>query len=431
MNSIAIYTKSLTARQAYIFDFVWVDVFGCAIQYCDDLNQFKNIDGFKINYSTEIVPADFSVVPHGILFEDTIQSQELHISRWKGLPIFFQTKGAEIPFDIFSAAFYLITRYEEYLPYTPDLYQRFPHENSLAYQHHFLQIPLVDQWLQAFKKLLQNKNQSLSFKKNTFQFIPTYDIDIAYSYLGKGLARNVAASLQNFINGEFSQIKKRIRVLQQQEKDPYDSYDFLDDLHAQYSLNPIYFFLVGKNGRLDKNLAFENGHMQKVFNRISKKYLVGIHPSYQSHKDTQILQSEIAKIKSTRSRQHYIRFTLPTTYQHLIDQGITEDYSMGYGSINGFRASTSFPFHWFNVSKNEVTVLKVYPFCYMECNSFFEQKLTASQSKDEMLHYFHEVQKVEGTLISIWHNFSLGSDPLWAGWREIYADVLQYVSSNK
>jgi hypothetical protein len=67
----------------------------------------------------------------------------------------------------------------------------------------------------------------------------------------------------------------------------------------------------------------------------------------------------------------------------------------------------------------------------MECNSFFEQKLTASQARDEMLHYHQVVQKVNGTFISIWHNFSLGSDSLWNGWREMYADFLHHFSSNK
>lgn len=431
MNSIALYTKSLTARQAYTFDFVFVEVYGCNFQHIDDINTFANFNGLKINYSSENLSADLKIIPHGLLGEQDTQKQQLQISHWEGLPIFFQTAGDEIPFDIFSATFYMIARYEEYLPYKPDRYHRFPHENSLAFQQQFLHIPLVDLWLQAFQKLLQNKNKPLDFKKNTFQFIPTYDIDIAYSYLGKGLARNMAASLLNVIRGEFSQIRKRKRVLQLQEKDPYDSYDFLDDLHNCYRLEPIYFFLVGNNGPLDKNIAFENEWMQKLFTHISKKYIVGIHPSYQSHNHTKILQSEIAKIKSKRSRQHYIRFTLPTTYQNLIDQGITEDYSMGYGSINGFRASTSFPFKWFNLTKNEVTALKVFPFCYMECNSFFEQKLTASQARDEMLHYHQVVQKVNGTFISIWHNFSLGSDSLWNGWREMYADFLHHFSSNK
>ena len=40
-------------------------------------------------------------------------------------------------FDVFSASFYLVSRYEEYLPYVKDMYERFQAENSLAYKHNF------------------------------------------------------------------------------------------------------------------------------------------------------------------------------------------------------------------------------------------------------------------------------------------------------
>ncbi len=431
MNSIILYTKSNTERHAYVFNFVFVDIFGCDINITDDIDVFAKSAKFRINYSTEITEADINIIPHGLLSENDIRNQMIQLGKWNELPIFFQTTGADIPFEIFSAVFYLISRYEEYFPYEPDLYQRYPHTNSLAFKHQFLHLPLVDLWLQELKKLIQSKNRMMVLKENTFRFIPTYDIDIAYSYLGKGLKRNIAASILNFFRGEYAQIKNRQRVLQHKEKDPYDSYEFLDDLHARYAASPIYFFLVGNNGPLDKNLAFESDVMQKLFSHISKKYKVGVHPSYQSHNHIDFLKSEVAKLSSNKSRQHYIRFSLPISYQNLIACNITEDYSMGYGSINGFRASTSYPFQWFDLSNNRQTDLKIFPFCYMECNSFFEQKLSAAQAREEMLHYFETVKKVNGNFITIWHNFSLGTDPLWTGWREIYEDLFDVISSNK
>jgi len=39
----------------------------------------------------------------------------------KDFSAFFKSEG-DYPFDIFSAVFYLLSRYEEYLPYKKDMY---------------------------------------------------------------------------------------------------------------------------------------------------------------------------------------------------------------------------------------------------------------------------------------------------------------------
>lgn len=103
---------------------------------------------------------------------------------------------------------------------------------------------------------------------------------------------------------------------------------------------------------------------------------------------------------------------------------------MGYGSINGFRASVAFPFLFFNLVKEETTNLLLHPFCYMEANSFFEQQVTADEALEEMLHYHNAIKKVGGTYITIWHNHFLGSDNRYAGWKELYKTALGLISAS-
>lgn len=66
----------------------------------------------------------------------------------------------------------------------------------------------------------------------------------------------------------------------------------------------------------------------------------------------------------------------------------------------------------------------------MECNSF-EQRYSSTQALDEMLHYHAQIQKVGGNYIMIWHNFSLGSDRLWKGWKKVYESIIEMVSHKK
>ncbi|MBK7040625.1 MAG: hypothetical protein IPH46_09175 [Bacteroidetes bacterium] len=152
MNSISIYTKLYTERQAYVFEFIFDQVLGIPYKVFNADHDFIQDNSFKINYSNDLIKADLQLVPHGLLFEKDIKPQTIDIHHWQSLPIFFSSPHAEIPFDLFSAIFYLISRYEEYLPYNPDEYQRYPHKLSIAFKQQFLHQPLVDQWIQTFKR---------------------------------------------------------------------------------------------------------------------------------------------------------------------------------------------------------------------------------------------------------------------------------------
>src|SRR5207247_9575613 len=93
--------------------------------------KIKNNDIIKINYSTTAVEVnEIQISPHTLLFENGIVHRLVECFEWKGLKAFFKTEG-DIPFDIFAASFYLLTRYEEYLPHKEDEYGRFAHTNSL------------------------------------------------------------------------------------------------------------------------------------------------------------------------------------------------------------------------------------------------------------------------------------------------------------
>lgn len=100
---------------------------------------------------------------------------------------------------------------------------------------------------------------------------------------------------------------------------------------------------------------------------------------------------------------------------------------MGYGSINGFRASVASAFYWCSLSKEEQTDLRLHPFCFMDANSFYEQQYTAAQAYEEMLHYYKTYKDVNGTLITIWHNNFLGTDKTFTGWKELYEKFVKKV----
>ena len=429
---LLIYCPHITPRLNYIVSFINHELFDRPAELTGDRSRFDAYQGARLNYSDQDTdPNAFYIRPVPLLFETGISHQTIYCFELNFHKAFYATEG-DFPFDIFAASFYLLSRYEEYYPGSPDLYGRYAHTESLAYREGFLDLPLVNIWLQEFKRALLAKFPDLIFRYISFRFIPTYDIDIAWSYLHKGWRRNVGGLLRSAGSRSWSEVKQRIQVLRGLRADPFDSYEWLDSIHLYCRLKPIYFFLVAEQRRgVDKNISPARPAMQDLIKYHAAGYQTGIHPSWQSGEREAVLKEEVEWMEAiteqsvVRSRQHYLRFTLPEGYRRLIRQGIREDYSMGYGTINGFRASVASSFNWYDLEKEEETGLQIFPFCFMDANAFYEQRLTAAQAMNELLHYFHLIKRVNGLMITLWHNDFLGTDLKFAGWREVYEIFLK------
>lgn len=430
-----IYTEKITPRLQYMAGFVGREITGHPFLLTTDKQQFLLADGEKINYSPQrFTEGEFWVNPHALLFGNNISSQSIECFDTQGFTAFFRASG-DFPFDIFAAAFYLLSRYEEYLPHQKDMYGRYAHENSLAYRQGFLDRPLINEWLQAFSGSLKIKFPKLDIRHSRFGFVPTYDIDIAWSFRNKGLRRGAGGFMKSLLSANWQECKDRVAAWKKKKADPFDSYAWLDQLHQQHKLQPHYFFLLAdKRGRYDKNISPGKEELRDLVREHARRYPVGIHPSWRSGDEHGLLKREIntlAAITGNRvlsSRQHYIRFNLPDGFRRLIANGIGEDFSMGYGSINGFRASVATPFYWYDLGAEQSTNLQLFPFCYMDANSFYEQKFSAAQALEEMRHYLSVTRSVNGMLVMIWHNHFLGTDRQYRGWKEIYQEFVAQVS---
>ncbi len=435
MYAALIYSHSTTPRLQYIVDFL-SHYYGLPFKLSSDEASFSKADiACKINYSYHrIANGEIWIHPHALLFESAIHQVKAECFQHKGHTVFFKTEG-DVAFDLFAAVFYLTTRYEEYLPHKKDMYERYAHQNAIAFREGFLQMPLVNIWLEDFRDLLSEKNDQFLPFHPPFSFVPTYDIDMAWSYRNKGFERNAGAVLKLFLTGKWQHISKRLSVLRKKRQDPFDAYEWMDDLHHQYKLSPVYFFLVARQkGKYDRNIDVENKEFRQLVQTMAAEYEIGLHPSWASGDNPSLLSKEktwleqLVKHKVNASRQHYIRFDLPATYRHLLAAGITHDYSMGYGSINGFRASISTPYHWYDLKKEERTQLLIHPFCFMDANAYYEQNLSAQEALAEMIQYYQVIKQVNGTMITIWHNNFLGTGDEFEGWKEAYQQFIASVA---
>jgi hypothetical protein len=419
---LLVFSHHITPRLQYIVDYL-NEKLNLKAVLTDDLTLYKAHQSVKINYSTQrLVNDELFIYASGLLHESEIRKQQITCFEWKNTIAFFKTED-DIGFDVLAAIFYCISRYEEYLEHEPDEYGRYAHWNSLGWKNNFLNKPLVDYWLKEFARQLQTKFSKLTTHSSEFNFIPTYDIDIAWSFKHKGFWNTIAASIKNP-----STIPLRLKVLLGKQEDPFDSYNWLHQLHQKQELSPVYFFLMAAElSKLDKNISPKKKALQQLIQQTNQTYKIGLHPSVHSNTAKECLLKEKNSLEQivhqsiTKSRYHYLLFHIPHSYRELIISGITDDYSMGYGTVNGFRASTSNSFLWYDLEKEESTVLRIHPFAFMEANNFYELHHTPQHAAQELNQLLNEVKQVRGTFITVFHNQFLGSDPVFKGWKEMYA----------
>ena len=425
----------ITGRVMYVFDLMLKQLLGLDCDFTTDTEQFNAFDGPKLHYGTQRIGDEPFVKAVDLLFERHIYEQFFRTVDFEGTvaPFAVYGNGNLMPFDVFAASFFLVSRYEEYLSQVRDQYGRFRAESTWMFENGMLQKPLVNLWSIALGKRLQDRYPDLPIKKPRFEFVPTYDIDAAWSYKHKGIYRTLGGFIKDLSSGDRNRLHERHQVLRGKRRDPFDSFDFQFELQKEFNLKPIYFILCGDYDTNDKNISIRKPAFQALIKRLGDYADVGIHPSFSSYLDTAKLQMEINRLSDvlhrplTKSRQHFLRMNLPRSYQKLIELDISDDYTMGFASQAGFRAGIANTFRFYDLENDMVTNLRVHPFALMDGTMCDYLNLDVDDSLLLAKRLVDEVKAVGGTFIYLTHNETLGGEKRWVGWPEMYRQLLEYI----
>jgi hypothetical protein len=433
---ILIYTTSSSSRLVYIFDLIFKEILGVTYQLTHNTDEFALSALPKFSYSEAPVRNEIFFFSTKLLFEKGIHVQDISVFDWENSKAFFATHPKyEFPFDPFAASFYLVSRYEEYLPHQRDVHDRFDVAESLAWKKGFLQKPLVNVWAQRIKKILQKKFPELQFAERKYEFISTIDIDNAYAFKEKGIVRTAGALARSLFQFHLSVFVNRISVLLGIRHDPYDTYEELFNVQQQYNFRSVYFFLLGDYAENDKNVPVTSKKLQSLIKHIADYNECGIHPSYASNAASEKIAIEKSRLRKiirrdvTKSRQHFLMLKFPSTYRTLIDNDISDDYTMGHAGDVGFRASTCSSFLFYDLDRDVTTKLRIHPFALMDATFKYYLKVKPEEALNMIRSLVDEVRAVNGTFISLWHNESLSEIYPWEGWRDLYSQMTKVAAS--
>jgi len=431
-SSLLIYSPFITPRVEYSFELIFKTILGIELRFTTSSDEFVQSALPKINYSPTNLYSGLFLKSHSLLFEKTISTFGIEVVEYEQMHMFFPTSGDSfLPFDPFASAFYIVTRYEEYLSESTDEHERFTDSENILVRHGLHQKPIIDIMAYWVAEQISRRYPAFKIRNRTFQFITSIDIDNAWAFKNKKPLISFGAIMKTIFNRHWDELKQRLIVFLGFQKDPYDTYKYILETYKGLLNHILFFILIGNRDRFDKNISFKNKHFRQLVANLGSVCEVGIHPSYASNSKPWLFETEKQRLEDimlkpvTKSRQHFLKLKLPQTYQQLLKLDISEDYTMGFASLVGFRAGTCTPFYFFDLCRNRRTKLLIFPFQTMDVTlkNYLELEPDKAWKLIEVL--MLEVKKVNGIFISLWHNESLKDSGQWLGWRKVFEQILE------
>ena len=317
--------------------------------------------------------------------------------------------------DYLTAIFCMITGYQEYLTFQPDVHHRFGADQCgwrrvLGPDH-----PWADILALKLARYICDYFGASSPKLGT-RFESSIDVDWPWSH---------------------THLKFRYRLMKWLKWSFIERYDTYNEIlvhHEDADLEPRFFFLMGGGHANDYTNRFHQNAYHQLIQEIQKHADVGVHMPYMSCQRPDLMERSLQTLKEVmgmdilHNRQHYLRVYLPQTMRQLIACGIEHDHSFGFADATGFRLGTARVIPWFDLQADQVTSLQLHPLIAMDVAMKNGLQLKPDQLKDHVIGLAQSVMDTGGVFSLLWHNNSLSSIAGWNVYRDTYLTLLKEIS---
>ena len=367
---LLVYTHKITPRIRYIFKHLFENMLMINFNLTSKVEIFVAHSGPKLSYSKKPLGDELFIKSHLLLFEQGVTPQKLKLDFWDELPIFFKTNAeSDCPFDIFAASFYLLSRYEECMPYMKTDKGHFNPSQSVSSKFDFLELPIVDLWVSKFQKKLSSTFNEID-KKNSGK--PSkkifLEVPLAFRYSNRSFLENLEDFFSSIWKLNFKQLIIQISVLIRLKNDPYDTFDLWKEWFKKSSIKPQVFFLFSHSSSYQVTTSIFNLRFRKIIKKTGDFFSLGLLASVKAQIDSkkQMIREKNDFQKLTNRTIFDVRLNngivdLRKDYEMLSENEFRNDYSMGYLDQAGFRAGTATPFYFYDVSREFQISLKLIP----------------------------------------------------------------------
>lgn len=425
---LLIYTQRITPRITYVFKHICTRILGMEVSFTSVIEEFISYEGPKFSYGKQQMGNELFIQSNGFLIEQGIESVSFKVSMWDDTKCFFSvSKKSALPFDIFSASFYLLSRYEEYLPHRKDPMGRYPASESLSYKEDFLHLPVVDIWAYKFKNIISREFPNINFPNKRLNKHTLVQIKEPFAYLQKGFFRSVIGYLRDLGKLRIRNVIRRTRVLLGLIEDPFNTFDWIIEASKKSQYDLSLFFLLGEATTFRESHNTNRRKFRELIKRVADYCDVGLMYSNVSLGNFQDLKREKSRLEEITHRVtlHTMNINyqviLPDIYRNLVELEVAKDFTMGYEDIIGFRAGTCTPFLFYDLDYEIRTPLVIQPIAMS--TKAFEDKY-ASDIKKTISQIIENVKIVNGTFSMVFSNRDFINRKNRKIWRTIYLENL-------
>lgn len=430
---LLVYTQKLTPRIDYTFKHICTRILGIQIEFTTTIESFIAHQGPKLSYGKQPMGNEFFVFAQGLLMAQGFDDVEVQVKPWNDTICFFSaSEKSQLPFDIFSAAFYLLSRYEEYLPHVKDELGRFPASESLASKEGFLKQPVVDLWAYEFKKILNEFFPELKSVKRKFTIINLVEAKRPFEFLQRGVIRTILGFGGDLWKLKIGRFFLRIQVLLGFRKDPYDNFSWILNTVKASKNKLIVFFLLGEGYSFREDFNTKREKFKHLVKYVADYCEVGLLFSYHSLQNELLLKTEKRSLEDITHRNLESSATdkqlinLPNIYRYLVELEVKNDYTMFYFDALGFRASTCTSFLFYDLDYEIKTPLVVHP--------VVGKTLALSYGKEKdmegkIMEIFSAVKKVKGTFSLFFSNRDFEQKKENRTWRYLFTEKMNTYDS--
>lgn len=408
-TTIVIYTKRITNRLRYVCHVIFDLHLKLPYRLSDSSQTVEN--EYLIEYNPEPSGEHHTIPFEGLMVEEgSIRTQLPEVSGEEDQCTLFSIPSSPngiLDFDIFSAVFYCLSLYQAYLPIPRDQHDRIDYHHWHIRKIGLDKYPFIELWIHKLTTSLNSLGFNLSTHVVEGADI-SIDIDHFFAFSNRRSIRHLKGFLGDIARFNFKRFLKRAKVVAGLEADPYLAFfDWLKQCHQS-----ITFFVLMKDGGKD-SLNWNNKRKLNIIQSLQQYGTVGIHPSYNSSENNELLSKEIKLLENVlqqkvlHSRQHYLRWNLPDTFEKLFNNGITNDYSLGYYDQPGFMCATSAPFPFYNLKSEQSTPLMLHPFCWMDSMNQYYRIMELPEALEEVLLLKHRANFANSKAMFVFHNDNL------------------------